>query len=46
MIEDTLDHGLPEPEFEEKIKESLKDIEEGKVYSHEEVREKFLEQPE
>ncbi|MFW6048461.1 MAG: ribbon-helix-helix domain-containing protein [Candidatus Natronoplasma sp.] len=29
------------PEFKEKLKEGLKDIEEGNVYSHEEVKEKF-----
>ena len=29
------------PKFEEKLKEGLKDIEEGNVYSHEEVKEKF-----
>lgn len=31
------------PEFEEKFKEGLKDIEEGNVRSHEEVKKKFLE---
>ncbi|MFP4051033.1 MAG: hypothetical protein ACLFVB_04760 [Thermoplasmata archaeon] len=41
MIEDTIDHCLSEPQFEEKLKEGLKDIEEGNVYSHEEVKEKF-----
>ncbi len=30
------------PEFEEKIKEGLEDLKEGRVKSHEDIRSKFL----